>query len=95
MPSVAYQQQPVSVSGRPPSIKDMDSRTSSASNANAHPPPGPAAGKKGKAKKNPDPMDTKKILEQTMARLERDAAGNREEEIEIGRLDSCFASGEA
>jgi hypothetical protein len=40
--------------------------------------------KKGKGKKNADPVDTNKLLEQTMARLERDMAGDREQEAEIG-----------
>jgi hypothetical protein len=41
--------------------------------------------KKGKGKKTADPVDTNKLLEQTVARLERDAAGDREQEAEIGR----------
>jgi hypothetical protein len=47
--------------------------------------PAPVA-KKGKGKKNVDPADTNKLLEQTVARLERDVAGDREQEIEIGEL---------
>jgi hypothetical protein len=46
---------------------------------------GTVAGKKTKSKKNPEPVDTNKLLEQTMARLERDAAGDREQELEIGK----------
>jgi hypothetical protein len=49
--------------------------------------------KKGKGKKVADPVDTNKLLEQTVARLERDAAGDREQEAEIGRcclrIDIC------
>jgi hypothetical protein len=40
--------------------------------------------KKGKGKKNADPVDTNKLLEQTMARLEKDMAGDKEQEAEIG-----------
>lgn len=43
-----------------------------------------ASTKKNKNKKMPDPVDTNKLLEQTMQRLEQDAAGNREQEQEIG-----------
>jgi hypothetical protein len=43
-------------------------------------------GKKTKSKK-PDAVDTNKLVEQTMARLERDMAGNHEQEAEIGMLD--------
>lgn len=46
--------------------------------------PAPPAARKGKGKKNTDPVDTNKLLEQTMARLERDVAGDKEQEAEIG-----------
>lgn len=46
--------------------------------------PLPPAARKGKGKKNTDPVDTNKLLEQTMARLERDVAGDKEQEAEIG-----------
>jgi hypothetical protein len=42
-----------------------------------------SAGKKTKNKK-PDAVDTNKLVEQTMARLERDMQGDREQEAEIG-----------
>lgn len=66
--------------------------TSTHPQATAAPPPAaPAApvtpvAKKGKGKKNADPVDNQKLLEQTMARLERSAAGDREQEVEIGKL---------
>ncbi|KAE9966028.1 hypothetical protein BLS_003624 [Venturia inaequalis] len=47
--------------------------------------PLPPAARKGKGKKNTDPVDTNKLLEQTMARLERDVAGDKEQEAEIER----------
>jgi len=54
-----------------------------------HPPPAAgAAGKKVKGKKNPDPVDTNKLVEQHLARLERDLAGDREQEAEIGMYSS-------
>jgi len=40
--------------------------------------------KKSKGKKSTDPVDTNKLVEQHLARLERDAAGDREQEAEIG-----------
>lgn len=40
--------------------------------------------KNKKGKKNADPVDQRKLLEQTMARLERDMAGDKEQELEIG-----------
>lgn len=46
--------------------------------------PAPPAARKGKGKKNNDPVDTNKLLEQTMARLERDVAGDKEQEADIG-----------
>jgi hypothetical protein len=49
--------------------------------------PAPPAARKGKGKKNTDPVDTNKLLEQTMARLERDVAGDKEQEADIGM---CF-----
>lgn len=55
-----------------------------ANNGSSAPPPaGPSTVKKGKNKKT-DPVDTNKLVEQTMARLERDMAGDREQEAEIG-----------
>lgn len=60
-----------------------------ANNANnaplaASPAVAPLPAKKGKAKKSTDPVDTTKLLEQTMARLERETAGDREQEADIG-----------
>ncbi|KAF2405120.1 hypothetical protein EJ06DRAFT_525670 [Trichodelitschia bisporula] len=47
--------------------------------------PTTAAAKRGKGKKAAEPVDTNKLLEQTVARLERDAAGDREQDAEIER----------
>lgn len=52
------------------------------------PPTTGVAGKKVKGKKNPDPVDTNKLVEQHLARLERDLAGDREQEAEIGMYSS-------
>jgi hypothetical protein len=54
------------------------------------PPATGATGKKAKGKKNPDPVDTNKLVEQHLARLERDLAGDREQEAEIGMYSLCF-----
>lgn len=70
-----------------------------ANNGSSAPPPaGPSTVKKGKNKKT-DPVDTNKLVEQTMARLERDMAGDREQEAEIGmsqhntlELFGCFCT---
>jgi hypothetical protein len=45
----------------------------------------PSVGKKTKSKK-PDAVDTNKLVEQHLARLERDMQGDREQEAEIGML---------
>jgi hypothetical protein len=99
MPAVDHQR-PVAVTATTSSaVKDMgDGRSSTTSHVassgamNTHPQATPAAAptapaaKKGKGKKSADPVDNQKLLEQTMARLERSAAGDREQEIEIGKL---------
>lgn len=94
MSSVANPERPVTANSRANSSSNMDSRNASANgqaqsaagNA-AHP---PAGAKKGKGKKNADPVDTNKLVEQHLARLERDLAGDREQEAEIG---VCLAFG--
>jgi hypothetical protein len=50
---------------------------------NAVAPAAPPA-KKGKAKKTVDPADTAKLVAESLKRLEKTAAGDREEEEEIG-----------
>ena len=45
------------------------------------------AGRKAKNSKKPDNVDTSKLVEQALSRLERDVQGDREQEIEIGTLD--------
>jgi hypothetical protein len=47
--------------------------------------PAPAP-KKGKGKKAPDPSEQQKQIQAKIAQLELDAAGNKEEELEIGGL---------
>lgn len=48
----------------------------------------PAAPKKGKGKKAADPSEQQKQIQAKIAQLELDAAGDREQELEIGA--SCF-----
>ena len=52
----------------------------SAANPISAPPPG----KKGKNKKAPDPNETGKLLAAKINQLELDAAGDKEQEAEIG-----------
>lgn len=49
----------------------------------AHPPP--AAGKKGKAKKAMDSNEASRLLQARISQLEQDAAGEKDQELEIGR----------
>ena len=52
------------------------------------PPPAPQsapASKKSKGKKAVDPNETGKLLAQKISQLELDAAGEKDQEIEIGR----------
>ena len=48
----------------------------------AHPPP--AAGKKGKAKKPMDSNEAFRLLQARISQLEQDAAGEKDQELEIG-----------
>ena len=50
----------------------------------------PAPPKKGKGKKATDPSEQQKQIQAKIAQLELDAAGDREQEAEIGAL--CFVS---
>lgn len=88
MSSVANPDRPVTANSRANLPSNMDSRNASSNSQGqnttgnaAHP---PAAMKKGKGKKSADPVDTNKLVEQHLARLERDLAGDREQEAEIG-----------
>lgn len=47
-------------------------------------PSGPGAGKKGKQKKVTDPNEDAKMIQAKIAQLELDAAGDKEQEAEIG-----------
>src|ERR1700712_56097 len=95
MPAVQHQQRPTTIHSRRDSTQShQDSGSSSTSlpvnmantstNGAQAAAPAPPAARKGKGKKNTDPVDTNKLLEQTMARLERDVAGDKEQEAEIG-----------
>lgn len=44
----------------------------------------PAPAKKGKAKKAADPSEQQKQIQAKIAQLEQDAAGDKEQELEIG-----------
>ena len=48
--------------------------------------PAPAPAKKGKGKKTPDPSEQQKQIQAKIAQLEQDAAGDKEQELEIGAL---------
>ena len=50
--------------------------------------PQPPASKKAKGKKAADPSETGKLLAAKINQLELDAAGDKEQELEIGR---CFS----
>jgi hypothetical protein len=97
MPAVQHQQHPKTIDSRRDSSQSQSHQDSSVQST--HSPskmantsnngaqaaaPAPPATRKGKGKKNTDPVDTNKLLEQTMARLERDVAGDKEQEAEIG-----------
>lgn len=54
-----------------------------------------AIAKKGKGKKHADPGETSKLLAAKISQLEQDAAGEKDQEAEIGMLffslsRSCF-----
>ena len=57
---------------------------SPASNPPPVPQPAPTS-KKSKGKKSVDPNETGKLLAQKISQLELDAAGEKDQEIEIGR----------
>jgi hypothetical protein len=46
--------------------------------------PAPAPAKKGKGKKAADPTEQQKQIQAKIAQLEQDAAGDKEQELEIG-----------
>lgn len=48
--------------------------------------PAPPAVKKNKAKKSADPTEQQKQIQAKIAQLEQDAAGDKEQELEIGAL---------
>lgn len=48
--------------------------------------PTPAPAKKGKGKKAADPTEQQKQIQAKIAQLEQDAAGDKEQELEIGAL---------
>lgn len=61
--------------------------------ASSSAPPPPAA-KKGKGKKTVDPNETGKLLAAKINQLELDAAGDKEQEAEIGGYKSSFVAPE-
>lgn len=58
------------------------------------PAPPPPAAKKGKGKKAVDPNETGKLLAAKINQLELDAAGDKEQEAEIGGYKSFFVAPE-
>lgn len=51
---------------------------------NPAPTPAPAHAKKGKGKKPADPSEQQKQIQAKIAQLELDAAGDKEQELEVG-----------
>lgn len=51
-------------------------------------PPAAASGKKGKQKKAPEPTEASKLIAQRISQLELDAAGEKDQEAEIGGCNS-------
>ena len=54
----------------------------------------PPPAKKGKSKKAPDPSETGKLLAAKISQLESDAAGEKDQEVEIGGCSFAHASKE-
>ncbi|OCL08284.1 hypothetical protein AOQ84DRAFT_44419 [Glonium stellatum] len=95
MATVAHQHQATSAHARSNSVHVMDtSRNSSLSRdtsiagsapmASSHPSPAGPPPKKGKGKKSTDPSEQQKQIQAKIAQLELDAAGDKEQEAEIG-----------
>ena len=61
---------------------------------NPTPAPAPSTGKKAKGKKAADPSETGKLLAAKINQLELDAAGEKDQEAEIGGYSSAHASKE-
>ena len=96
MATVAHQHQATSAHARSNPVHVMDtSRNSSLSRdasiagsapmaTSQHPTPAGPPPKKGKGKKNTDPSEQQKQIQAKIAQLELDAAGDKEQEAEIG-----------
>lgn len=101
MATVAQHHQASSVPPRPTPNRSMDPNRSAPANTSAPmapaghaPAPAPApAPKKGKGKKAPDPSEQQKQIQAKIAQLELDAAGDKEQELEIGAY-TLLASGQ-
>lgn len=52
----------------------------------------PAPGKKGKAKKAIDSSEASRLLQARISQLEQDAAGEKDQELEIGRSQTIFTT---
>ncbi len=80
----------------PPNPRVTTNGTAAADYMNGHaglsdspasvPTPQPPTSKKAKGKKAADPSETGKLLAAKINQLELDAAGDKEQELEIGRL---------
>lgn len=57
-------------------------------NRQAPAPPAAVPGKKGKQKKTPEPTEASKLIAQRISQLELDAAGEKDQEAEIGGCTS-------
>lgn len=55
-----------------------------------HVAPMPASNKKSRPRKGADPVNTSKAIEDTIAQLERNRAGEKDQELEIGGLRTNF-----
>jgi hypothetical protein len=99
MPTVAHSQKSMSANTRSGASQVMDdakrpfqnsrdqgSDSSPATTQASTPAVAPSNSKKGKAKKAADPTDASKQIAAKIAQLEQDAAGEKDQEAEIGNV---------
>ena len=60
-----------------------------------HPAPLAASNKKSRPRKGADPINTSKQIEDTIAQLERNRAGEKDQELEIGEWQYVSVAAEA
>lgn len=89
MATVAHQyptSTPAQARAAPRSMDTSRSPSASTSASMAPAQPAPPLAKKAKAKKSADPSEQQKQIQAKIAQLEQDAAGDKEQELEIGAL---------